>query len=80
MLKIDRFENNSRITKEILSLVEQKGYSKILETIVEYSEERALEIDFVADVVKSNEYLTSLLQEEAEKLNLMKTKISRLPI
>lgn len=77
--KIEKFENGQRIVQELRQIIDEDEQS-VMEAIIEYSNVNDFEIEFLAEVVKTSDYLTSKLQEEAESLNLMKTKISRLPL
>lgn len=66
-----------KFTLEIESLVLKTNYT-YLEAIVEHCKETGLEMEVAASLVTPN--LKSRIQEQAERLNMLKTKSSRLPI
>lgn len=66
-----------KFAKEIDSLVANTNYNYI-EAIVEYCKTTGLEIEVAATLVNQN--LKSKLENDAENLNLLKEKGSRLPL
>ena len=75
----DRFKNiNKNIIEEILFLVEEESMCYI-DAIIHIAEKRNLEIEFVGEIVRKNDKITALIQEEAEKLNWIK-KVDRIEI
>ena len=66
-----------KFTLEIESLVAKTDYT-YLEAIVEHCKETGLEMEVAASLITPN--LKSRIQEQAERLNLLKTKSNRLPI
>ena len=66
-----------KFTLEIETLVAKTDYT-YLEAIVEHCKETGLEMEVAASLITPN--LKSRIQEQAERLNLLKTKSNRLPI
>ena len=51
-----------------------------LEALVYYAEQRDMEVEVLAEMVKKHQPMKALLREDAEKLNLMTEKLRRLPV
>jgi hypothetical protein len=66
-----------KFTLEIESLVAKTDYT-YLEAIVEHCKETGLEMEVAATLITPN--LKSKIHEQAERMNLLKTKSNRLPI
>ena len=66
-----------KFTLEIESLVAKTDYT-YLEAIVEHCKGTGLEMEVAATLITPN--LKSRIQEQAERLNMLKTKSNRLPI
>ena len=66
-----------KLTLEIESLVAKTDYT-YLEAIVEHCKGTGLEMEVAATLITPN--LKSRIQEQAERLNMLKTKSNRLPI
>ena len=49
-----------------------------LEALVQYAENEGMEVEVLAEMVKKNQVVTSRLREDAEKLNMLTEKTSRL--
>lgn len=69
--EIEEFSNT------IISLAFESGES-IMDTIVEYCEKNGLEIDVASTLISS--FLKSKIRAEAEELNLLKKKSTKLPV
>ena len=63
---------------DIKQIIDQKGVNYI-DAVIYYCEKNNIEIETVAAVIKSNPKLKACIQIEAEDLNMMKEKHSRLP-
>ena len=66
-----------KFTLEIESLVAKTDYT-YLEAIVEHCKSTGLEMEVAATLITPN--LKSKIHEQAERLNMLKTKSNRLPI
>ena len=66
-----------KFTLDIESLVAKTDYT-YLEAIVEHCKGTGLEMEVAATLITPN--LKSRIQEQAERLNMLKTKSNRLPI
>jgi hypothetical protein len=66
-----------KFTLEIESLVANTDYT-YLEAIVEHCKDTGLEMEVAATLITPN--LKSKIHEQAERLNMLKTKSNRLPI
>jgi len=66
-----------KFTLEIESLVANTDYT-YLEAIVEHCKGTGLEMEIAATLIAPN--LKSKIHEQAERLNMLKTKSNRLPI
>ena len=66
-----------KFTLEIESLVAKTDYT-YLEAIVEHCKGTGLEMEVAATLITPN--LKSKIHEQAERLNMLKTKSNRLPI
>ena len=66
-----------KFTLEIETLVAKTDYT-YLEAIVEHCKETGLEMEVAASLITPN--LKSRIQEQAERLNMLKTKSGRLPV
>jgi len=69
---------NLSFFEDIKKIIDTKGVSYI-DAVIYYCEKNNVEIETVAAVIKSNSKLKSCIQIEAEDLNMMKEKYSRLP-
>lgn len=78
MKRIEKFENQQIICKEIDSIVSTKQINYI-DAAIEYAKNKDLEIEYVAELISRNNKIRSLIEEEAEELNFLKRK-ARLPI
>lgn len=76
---LDRFNLSNNVIKEIEKLVKANGISYI-DGIVHYAQVSGIEIEVLAEIVSKNDVIKSQLEIEAENLNLIKKKTSRLPI
>jgi len=56
---------------EIDQLITDKGLS-LIEAIVHWSEQRGLEIEYAASMIKKNRAVKTKLREEGEKLRMLK--------
>jgi hypothetical protein len=70
-------EEMRKFAMKIESLVANTDYT-YLEAIVQHCKDTGLEIEVAATLV--NPTLKSKMQEQAEKVNLLKVKTSRLPV
>ena len=66
-----------KFTLQIESLVANTDYT-YLEAIVEHCKDTGLEMEVAATLITPN--LKSKIHEQAERLNMLKTKSNRLPI
>ena len=66
-----------KFTLEIEDLVAKTDYT-YLEAIVEHCKDTGLEMEVAATLITPN--LKSKIHEQAERLNMLKTKSARLPI
>ncbi len=78
MKKIDKFENQMRICKEIDHLVKTKDLD-YMDAALLYAHENNLEIEYVGELLSKNTMIRARIEEEAENLNFLKRK-ARLPI
>lgn len=78
MKKIEKFENQQRICKDIEVIVSDKDIS-YMDAVILYAQEKDLEIEYVAGLAGKNAFIRSKIEEEAEFLNYIKRK-ARLPI
>lgn len=69
--EIEEFSNT------IISLASENDDS-IMDTIVEYCERNGLEVDVASTLISS--FLKSKIRAEAEELNLLKKKSTKLPV
>ena len=76
---LDKFNLSNNVIKEIEKLVKANGISYI-DGIVHYASVSGIEIEVLAEIVSKNDVIKSQLEIEAENLNLIKKKTSRLPI
>jgi hypothetical protein len=76
---LNKFNLSNNVVKEIEKLVKANGVSYI-DGIVHYSQTSGIEIEVLAEIMSKNENIKSQLEIEAESLNLLKKKTSRLPI
>lgn len=77
MKRIEKFENQQRVCREVEILVISHDLSYI-EAAVLYANTNNLEIDYVAELLGKNDVFRSRIEEEAESLNCLKKK-PRLP-
>jgi hypothetical protein len=77
-ITLDTLDTAVKFAKDIEALVATKGTS-YMEAIQLWCEQRDLEIEYAASLIKKNKNLKGKVQLEAEQLNYMK-KTSRLPV
>jgi hypothetical protein len=77
-ITLDALDTAVKFAKDIESIVAVKSTS-YMEAIQLWCEERDLEIEYAASLIKKNKNLKGKIQQEAEQLNFMK-KTSRLPV
>lgn len=78
MKKIDKFENQQRICREIDELVRTSNLTYI-DASIHYADINGFEVEYVAELLTKSDLIRSRIEEEAENLNFIKKK-SRLPI
>ena len=78
MKRIEKFENQMRICRDIELMVLSKTIN-YMEAAILYAEENNLEIEFIANILSKNAAIRSKIEEEAEDLNYIKKRV-RLPI
>jgi len=78
-ITLDTLDTAVKFAKDIENLINDKRISYI-EAISLWCETHDLELEYAASLIRKNKNLKSKVQIEAETLNFMKKKNSRLPV
>ena len=78
-MDLSKFDLSKKIVHELNEIVEHTGIP-YMDAIIDYSEKTGIELEVIADVVRRNEAIKSRVEIEAEQLNLLKSKVNRLPL
>lgn len=70
MIEISSMKSANVFINEIESLM-KRGYESYLDAIVDYCSKNNMDIETAASILKSSSKMKSILQKEAEKINLL---------
>ena len=76
---MNKFNKSTAIIDELMSL-SKAGNTSLMDAALHYAERNNHEVEFIADIIRESSLARAIVEEEAESLNLLKTKTSRLPI